>query len=677
MEGTMFQVAVGFTAIDMLTRPMMRMAESMGFLTKRAEETQKKLNEFRNMAFIGGGITLLGTGIADGLKHAIDQAGELQTSIMGVKESLGLTQSEFKNAMNMAQVIGIPTIFSAKQVGDIMKSMATAGLSKENIMDPQILREYVNFADVQTQIKHENGPDLISAAVNMAHQYQLYTSDQIHPFLELLNGALLHTHSTADEFATQYQYIANQARMMGMSAEDTLDTTAWLSRMGFGQGRGGTNFADFLMRSVYHSSGNKADEAMREAGFVANGHSVFENDNGQFVGIPQAIQIMQDFSKRFGGNADVMSPLLHQIFGTQGARIAMMMTTQGASEQYGNVRGQISGSAPINQAKAELQGTWNDQKQQFLSTLTDIGQAFGVAAMPSMLSGLKILNSILETVLKFEQAHPILMQWVAGFASLAAAAALVIGPILVVAGVLGWLKASQSIAIGLRMMSAAFIGLGRAAVLSIRGITTVFTGLFSVMRVFGAFMLSNPIALGIVAIGAILFAFYEAWIHDWGGIRETFAGVANFISDKLHAIAQFFQPVIDKIHEVGDALWGIQNESVSVGNTANDALRAPTARESFSWFGHFASGTNFAPGGMAIVGENGPEAVNLPRGSQVIPNNRIGTGSSNVYIADGAIQINAAPGQNASEIADVVLAKLGQKIRNQSLSRGSVIAPEW
>ncbi|WP_175584953.1 phage tail length tape measure family protein [Phyllobacterium pellucidum] len=34
----------------------------------------------------------------------------------------------------------------------------------------------------------------------------------------------------------------------------------------------------------------------------------------------------------------------------------------------------------------------------------------------------------------------------------------------------------------------------------------------------------------------------------------------------------------------------------------------------------FASGTNNAPGGLALVGERGPEIVNLPKGSQVIPN---------------------------------------------------------
>jgi hypothetical protein len=33
----------------------------------------------------------------------------------------------------------------------------------------------------------------------------------------------------------------------------------------------------------------------------------------------------------------------------------------------------------------------------------------------------------------------------------------------------------------------------------------------------------------------------------------------------------------------------------------------------------YATGTSFAPGGLALVGERGPEVVNLPRGSQVIP----------------------------------------------------------
>ena len=36
-----------------------------------------------------------------------------------------------------------------------------------------------------------------------------------------------------------------------------------------------------------------------------------------------------------------------------------------------------------------------------------------------------------------------------------------------------------------------------------------------------------------------------------------------------------------------------------------------------------AKGTDYFQGGLAIVGEQGPELVNMPRGSQVIPNNKL------------------------------------------------------
>lgn len=43
------------------------------------------------------------------------------------------------------------------------------------------------------------------------------------------------------------------------------------------------------------------------------------------------------------------------------------------------------------------------------------------------------------------------------------------------------------------------------------------------------------------------------------------------------------------------------------------AIQSTTSKQ------RFAVGTRYAPGGMALVGERGPEMINLPRGSQVIP----------------------------------------------------------
>jgi hypothetical protein len=54
------------------------------------------------------------------------------------------------------------------------------------------------------------------------------------------------------------------------------------------------------------------------------------------------------------------------------------------------------------------------------------------------------------------------------------------------------------------------------------------------------------------------------------------------------------------------------------------AVAALSNLRSFVGTPGYANGTNFAPGGLSLVGERGPELVNLPRGSQVIPGGRFG-----------------------------------------------------
>jgi len=72
--------------------------------------------------------------------------------------------------------------------------------------------------------------------------------------------------------------------------------------------------------------------------------------------------------------------------------------------------------------------------------------------------------------------------------------------------------------------------------------------------------------------------------------------------------------------------------------------------------GAFAGGTDYAPGGMALVGERGPELVNLPRGSQVIPNDVLRGGMS------GGGSITYAPAIDARGASVEAVARLAQII---------------
>lgn len=69
----------------------------------------------------------------------------------------------------------------------------------------------------------------------------------------------------------------------------------------------------------------------------------------------------------------------------------------------------------------------------------------------------------------------------------------------------------------------------------------------------------------------------------------------------------------------------------------------------------FAAGTSYAPGGAAVVGERGPELINLPRGSRVTPNGQWGGVTVNI----GTIHASSAHEGRAA--ADAIVAQLKAK----------------
>lgn len=80
-----------------------------------------------------------------------------------------------------------------------------------------------------------------------------------------------------------------------------------------------------------------------------------------------------------------------------------------------------------------------------------------------------------------------------------------------------------------------------------------------------------------------------------------------------------------------DAMNGQLN--LAAYNTANAKTHGLLGKN------QYAEGTNFAPGGMALVGERGPELVYLPRGAQVIPNHQLMSGGGSGTMSQQPLQV--------------------------------------
>ena len=179
--------------------------------------------------------------------------------------------------------------------------------------------------------------------------------------------------------------------------------------------------------------------------------------------------------------------------------------------------------------------------------------------------------------------------------------------------------------------------------------------------------------------------------------RDTTTEVQSLVVDELTSVRNAIHSAVESITGTKDPLINglIQMliENVLLKPIAN-MLSSSLSGLGGGLFGFlhipgFAGGTMSAPGGLAIVGENGPELVNLPRGSQVIPNHALAypaipsaealrgqapvvhqyftfNATNSVLASDlvqtmqriGATVLAAAPGVTQAEMADHAMQRL-------------------
>lgn len=103
------------------------------------------------------------------------------------------------------------------------------------------------------------------------------------------------------------------------------------------------------------------------------------------------------------------------------------------------------------------------------------------------------------------------------------------------------------------------------------------------------------------------------WGRAWEGIRNVFGGIFETLGAILKAPINF---VISAINTV---IGAINRINITVPDWV-PLIGGRSFGFNIPKIPMLAKGTDFHIGGPAIVGEKGPELVNLPRGSQVIPN---------------------------------------------------------
>ena len=203
-----------------------------------------------------------------------------------------------------------------------------------------------------------------------------------------------------------------------------------------------------------------------------------------------------------------------------------------------------------------------------------------VAGIKLIISGVTMLKNAIMAVIGFVTAHPILSQILASVPAVIAAT-------ITIVGLLAKVKA-------------------------------VIAGIGAAISVITAIMAANPIVLGIMAVIAAIILLATHWdelkqvaLNCWNSITESFTNCINRLKELWEGFKAAISSPIDTIIRA-------RKEQIAAGNNA--------------------TGTSYFAGGWTHVNEGGRgELINLPSGSQIIPNSLskaalAGGGSQNINI---------------------------------------------
>lgn len=296
-------------------------------------------------------------------------------------------------------------------------------------------------------------------------------------------------------------------------------------------------------------------------------------------------------------------------------------------ENLGAAVGKIAVPAMQKLTDAGLKAVgWISQHQRLVGTLVVVfgglaGVLYGVSAA---MRAYTAITKAWQAITKIAAA----VQWALNAAMSANPIGLVVVAIAaLVAGLVIAYKKSETFR---KIVNAAFHAVGAAAKAAFGFVVRVATGAFQWIK--GNWPKLLAILTGPIGIAVLVIA------KNWDKIKAGATRVKDWIVDRFNAVVGFFRSIPGRITSAASGMWdGIKNSFKSAINTIigwwnnlsfsiNIPDGIPGLPDSFSIntpnIPYLARGTSSFGGGFAVVGERGPELVNLPRGTSVTPAGR-------------------------------------------------------
>ena len=236
-----------------------------------------------------------------------------------------------------------------------------------------------------------------------------------------------------------------------------------------------------------------------------------------------------------------------------------------------------SGMDPLTALRQEVQKTFGDQVLAVLNAV--------VSGVRALIVAITWLKNVVVNIIAFVETHPVLSQILLTIPAVIAGTVLIVGAIARI----------------------------KAAIIAVTAVVKILT----------AIMAANPIVLAIMAVIAVLMLLYFNWDKIVAFFNETIASIREWFIDAWNSIEATVQGVwdsivssftscIDRIKELWEGFKSFISHPIDTIVNFHQEQMANRKH---------ATGTSYFAGGLTQVNEGGRgELINLPSGSQIVPN---------------------------------------------------------